>query len=475
MSESLRHQAVKGVVWSAVERFSVQGVQFILGIIIARLVSPSEYGLIAMLGIFLAVAQTFIDSGFSSALIQKKERTEADFSTVFYFNIVVSFAVYLLLFFASPFIAEFYQEPILELLTKWISLSIVISAFSIVQRAKLTIQLNFKMQAKASFIAVVISGIVGIFLAWNKYGVWALVIQVLLNNFFNTMFLWLFSPWKLQLLFSKYSLCKLFGFSSKILLAEMLNTAYTNMYSLVIGKVFSSIALGYYARSLSFSNFLSINLTSIVQRVFYPMLCEAQNEEERMKSLFLKSLRSAFFIICPCIIGLAALAKPLVSLLLTDKWIIVAYLLPILCFANLFYPLQCISVQAIYAKGDSNYILKAEAVKKTLGIVILIMTLPYGLYVLCSGIILYNILDLMIIQFFLSKSIGISGIDIIKKIYPIFFCGLVMGGIIYITTLIISSSFLSLLIGVIIGSISYFSLSLFFNIEELNFIKSKFL
>ena len=201
MSDSLKSQAVRGVLWSAVERFSVQGIQFVLSIIIARLVAPSEYGLIAMLGIFLAIAQTFIESGFSNALIQKKDRTEIDFSTVFYFNIVVSLVVYLILFLSAPYIA------LLDIITKWVGLNIIISALSIVQRAKLTIQLNFKTQAKASLIAVIVSGICGITMAYYGYGVWALVCQSLLNNLLNTLLLWVFARW-MPALFSHGSLLK---------------------------------------------------------------------------------------------------------------------------------------------------------------------------------------------------------------------------------------------------------------------------
>jgi O-antigen/teichoic acid export membrane protein len=201
MGESLKRQAIRGVAWSAVERFSVQGVRFVLTIILARLVAPSDYGLIAMLGIFLAIAQSFIDSGFSNALIQKKDRTETDYCTVFYFNIVVSFVVYFTLFFCSPYIASFYKEPQLEILTKWIGLNIIISAFSIVQRAKLTVKLDFKTQSKVSLLSIIVSGCIGITLAYQGFGVWALVIQTLSSSFLHALLLWIFAKWKPPLIF----------------------------------------------------------------------------------------------------------------------------------------------------------------------------------------------------------------------------------------------------------------------------------
>ena len=199
---SLTSKTVKSVFWSAIERFSVQIVQFAITIILARLVSPSEYGLIAMLAIFIAIAQSFVDSGFTSALVQKKNRTETDFSTVFYFNIVISLITYLLLFLSAPYIAMYYREPLLELVSKWLGLSLIIQSLSMVQVAKLTVLLDFKTQAKASLTAVVISGVLGVYLAYSGYGVWALVVQSLSNNLLNTIFLWMLSEWIPKLIFS---------------------------------------------------------------------------------------------------------------------------------------------------------------------------------------------------------------------------------------------------------------------------------
>ena len=333
MSDSLKSQAVRGVLWSAVERFSVQGIQFVLSIIIARLVAPSEYGLIAMLGIFLAIAQTFIESGFSNALIQKKDRTEIDFSTVFYFNIVVSLVVYLILFLSAPYIALFYKEPLLDIITKWVGLNIIISALSIVQRAKLTIQLNFKTQAKASLIAVIVSGICGITMAYYGYGVWALVCQSLLNNLLNTLLLWVFARWMPAFIFSWQSFKGLFSFGSKLLLSGLLHTIYLNLYTLVIGRKYSATDVGYYNRSYSLAQYPSVNIVGVITRAIYPIQCEMQHDEERLSSSFIQYLRMSCYIIFPLMVGLAVLSKPMVLVLLTDKWVSMSELLSILCIA----------------------------------------------------------------------------------------------------------------------------------------------
>ena len=355
MSDSIKHQAVKGVMWSAVERFSVQGIQFVLTIIIARLVLPSDYGLIAMLSIFLAIAQVFVDSGFSNALIQKKDRTETDFSTVFYFNIIISVVFYLFLYFSAPYIASFYKEPDLSSVTRWIGLNIIIAGFSIVQRAKLTINVDFKRQAKASLSAVLISGIMGILLAYKGWGVWALVTQTLSNSLLNTLLLWIFAKWIPKWVFSRESFNTLFSFGSKLLLSGLLHTVYINLYSLVIGRRYTSIDVGFYNRAYQFASFPSINIVGIINRVIFPIQCEIQDDNERLKKSFLKYLRISCFIIFPLMIIVAVLSKPLILLLLTEKWLPAAELLPILCFAYMWYPVMVVNNQILNVKGRSDY------------------------------------------------------------------------------------------------------------------------
>ena len=266
MSESLKSKTAKSVLWSAIERFSVQGIQFLLSIIIARLVLPSDYGMIAMVVIFLSIAQTLIDSGFSTALIQKQDRSDKDYSTVFYFNLVLGLLLYLVLYCGAPWIASFYELPVLTTVTRVIGLNLIFISLSIVYRAKLTILLDFRRQALVSLISVIISGVIGIYFAYKGYGVWALVIQTLLNNFLCTFFLWLFTPHIALNSFSILSFKQLFGFGSKLLLAGLLDSIYMNLYTLVIGKRYDSTALGYYNRTSTIAQFPSNNLAKIVNR-----------------------------------------------------------------------------------------------------------------------------------------------------------------------------------------------------------------
>lgn len=472
MSESLKHQAVKGVVWSAVERFSVQGVQFVLGIIIARLVAPSEYGSIAMLGIFLAVAQTFIDSGFSNALIQKKDRTDIDYSTAFYFNLAIAIVVYGILFFIAPFIASFYKEPQLEMITRFIGLNLIISGISIVQRAKLTVKLDFKTQAKASFIAVLFSGIVGVALAYKGFGIWALIVQALLNNLLDTLLLWICAKWMPSFMFSWRSFKILFSFGSKLLLSGLLHTVYINLYSLVIGRKYSAIDVGYYNRAYSLAQFPSINIVWIITRAIYPVQCEMQDNDEQLNKSFIQYLRMSCYIIFPLMIGLSALAKPLVLVLLTEKWLPMAESLSILCIAYMWYPVMVINNQILNVKGRTDYFLKAEIIKKILAITILIITLPWGVEVLCWGVVLYNLLDCIIIIYYAKRVVLTTYRDQIKNIAPILLITAIMGGIILVMNQFIASSFFQLVWGFLFGGIVYIVLSFVFRIKEVALLAS---
>lgn len=466
MTSKPQNKAIKGVLWSAIERFSVQGIQFILSIIIARLVMPSEYGLIAMLTIFLAIAQCFIDSGFGNALIQKQNRTETDYSTVFYFNIVVALVFYFILYISAPYIALFYKEPQLNAITKWVGLNIVLISFSIVQRAKLTINLDFKTQAQASLSAVIISGAIAIYLAYHNYGVWALVVQSLLNNFLNTFILALRTKWIPKLVFSKESFKGLFSFGSKLMLSGLLHTIYLNLYSLVIGRFYSSSNVGFYNRSYTIAQYPSSNIVSVISRAIYPIQCSEQNNTEKLSNSFHKYLRMECYIIFPLMIGLAALSKPLIHILLTEKWLPAAPLLAILSIAYMWYPVMVLNNQILNVKGRSDYFLQAEIIKKIIAFAILFITLPFGMKILCLGIILYNIMDMAIIIFYAKKVIKTSYFKQIKELIPILILSVTMGIIVYFITLLFNNNFPALILGFLIGAIYYLIISKIFKFQE---------
>lgn len=472
MAKSMKRQAAKSVAWSAIERFSVQGVQFVLTIVISRLIAPSEYGLIAMLSVFMSLAQWFIDSGFSNALIQKKNRTEVDFCTVFYFNIVVAAVIYLLLFGSAPYIAAFYREPLLEVITRWMGLNIIISAFSIVQRAKLTIQLNFKMQAQVSFLSVVLSGVCGLAMAYKGFGVWALVAQGLLGSVLNTLFIWIFSRWMPSWCFSWHSFRLLFSFGSKLMLSGLLHTIYLNLYTLVIGRSYSAADVGFYNRSLSIAQFPSYNISSIITRAVYPLQCEMQHDGERLSYSFLQYLRLACYIIFPLSVGIGVLSRPLVLVLLTEKWISIAPLIFILSVAYMWYPVMVVNNQMLNVRGRSDYFLRTEVIKKIAAIAILIGSMPFGVEVLCWGLVFYNLLDMVISIYYTKKVITTGFRQQIRALAPTFFLTATMGAGVSLFLLMVTNIYIQLVGGMLVGVAIYVMLSYLFKVKEIGYLLS---
>lgn len=467
-----KNKVVKGVLWSAVERFSVQGVNFVLGIIIARLLSPGDYGLVAMLAIFMALSQSFIDGGFGNALIQKKDRTDIDCSTVFYFNIALSVLIYLIIYISAPLIASFYNAPQLILIARIIGLTLIINSFGIVQQAIITISLDFKKQAIASLVAVIISGLIGVYMAYNGYGVWTLVIQSLINNILRVCLLWTLSKWYPKFAFSILSFKKLFGFGYKLLLSSILHTVYSNLYTLVIGKKFAPTELGFYSRAYSLAQFPSYNFTSIIERVIYPILCKSQNDDQKLNESFLRYMSMACFVIFPIMIGIAVLARPLIYCILTETWANAVPLLQILCIAFMWDPVMRINHSVINAKGRSDYFLYAEIIKKIAGFAILLATIPFGIKIMCAGLILYSFCDMIIIIYYNKKVTNIGLIKQIKMLFPVITLSFSMGAFIicigYLTSQI--SNIMQLVVGCVSGICFYIGISYLFKIKELKTI-----
>lgn len=457
--ENLKSRSIKGIWGSAIERFSIQGVTFVLNIVIARMVSPAEYGLIAMLGIFIAVAQMFIDSGFSNALIQKQGRSETDFSTAFYFNIVVGAAVYGLLWICAPLVADFYDQPILKQLMRWVGINIILSSFSIVQRAKMTINLDFTTQAKAALTGVVVSGAIGIAMAYYGYGVWALVAQAVLNTLLYTIMMWVLARWRPSLVYSWQSFRALFAFGSRYLLTGLINVIYVNMYTLVIGKKFAASQVGYFNRASTIGMFPSMNISYIITRAMYPAMCNIQDESERLSNYFTQTLRMACYIIFPMSIGLAVVAEPLIDVVLTEKWAYAARLLEILCLGYMWYPVMSINHTVLTVKGRTDYFLKAEIIKKSLGVVIMIVSLPMGIEALCWGLLVYSFVDMGVSIFFARKVVATSYLTQIKAIAPLALLSAAMGLCALGAMSLVENQILKIALGVASGVVSYLAMS----------------
>jgi O-antigen/teichoic acid export membrane protein len=463
---SLKHKAISGVAWSSLERFSAQGIQFVILIVMARALLPEDYGVVAMLAIFLAVFQIVIDGGFFAALIQKSDRSDVDYSTAFYFNIGISVLLFLALFFSAPTIAKFYNTPVLASVTKIIALNLVINAFGIVPRAKLTVRIDFKTQTKASLTGVIISGTVGIWMAYSGYGVWALVYQSLLNNGINTLLLWILAKWCPMWAFSGISFKRLFSFGSKLLVSALLATGFRNLYTLVIGKKFTAQNLGYYSRADQFAQFPSINFMNIIERVAFPVMCEAQHNDEQLRNIFYKFLRISTFIIFPLMIGMAALSEPFIRLFLTEKWMGTVVLLQLLCFVYIWHPINALNLLLLQVKGRSDLLLRLVVINVVLGIIVLFVTLPFGLITICTGLIVHAVLCLYINAYYTKKYVGISLFQQLKDVLPSLLLSVSMGGLIFLLTQLNLSDAIILSLGVGIGCLYYFGVASIFRMKE---------
>jgi O-antigen/teichoic acid export membrane protein len=390
---NLKQKTLHGLSWSFIDNFANQGVTFLVGIVLARLIEPAEFGILGMITIFTAIAGAFVNSGLASALVRKNDCTSVDYSTVFYFNILVGIFAYLILFFASPFIARFFEEPRLTAITRICSLSIIIGALSAIQGVLLTKSINFKTQAKISVSSSIIAGVFAIILAYKGMGVWSLVWRGIIGSVLGCLFLWLQSNWRPILVFSKKSFKELFGFGSKLLLSGLLDTVYKNIYYPIIGKYFSPATLGFYTRAQSFSNLFSSTLTSNIQRVSYPILSSIQDNPVQLKSGYRKIIKTTMLVTFTMMLGLAAVAKPLIVILIGEKWLPSVPFLQIMCFSAMLYPLHAINLNIINVKGRSDLFLKLEIIKKIIAIPLIFVGIYWGIEALLIGGIFASIIS----------------------------------------------------------------------------------
>lgn len=454
------------MIWNALEVFALQGGQFVIGIILARLLSPDDYGLIGMLAIFIAVSQTFIDSGMGNALIQKKNRTETDFSTVFLFNLGVSGIIYLLLFFSAPLIADFYRMPELRVLTRILSLSIFIGSLALVQNTRLTINLDFKTKAKVTTLTVILGGAIAIVMAYKGFGVWALVFQSLSRTFFNVLFLWFLSRWKPSLIFSRASFKELFGFGSRILGASIVATIFQYIYNIVIGRRFSARQLGYYSQAMNIAELASGSITSILQTVTYPILSSLQEDKERMVEVYKRLIRMTAFFVFPVMILIALLAKPFILLFLTEKWASTIVLLQWLCFARIVRPISALNMNILNAVGRSDLFFKVDMSKIPIAIIALLITIPLGVKAMVIGQVVTSFLAFFINAYLPGKYFGYGALSQIRDMVKVLLAVSFMALSVYLTSKLLDTNTLKLFIGGVVGVVSFIGAAFILKMEE---------
>lgn len=408
MDEGLKKETIKGVKWSAFERFATQGIVFIVNIILARLLLPSDFGLIAMIMVFIQISQAFIDSGFSNALIQRKDRRDIDFCTVFYFNIALSLLIYLVLFICAPAISKFYNSPQLINITRVICLSLILGAIGSIHQTKLTINIEFKSLSIVTFISALISGVLGIILAYIGLGVWALVWMTIIRVGLQSTFMWVVSRWKPSFAFSLMSFKSLFSYSSKLLVSSLIHLLYYNLYTVAIGKIYSKQDLGYFNRAELFARFPSTTLSTVFSRVAFPVFSKIQDDNNRLRIAYSNYIKYSSAIIFPVMLWIIALAKPITLFVLSDKWLPIVPLMQILCVSWMTDHLCSINLNVLFVKGRSDLALRLEIIKKTIATAILFATMKFGLIVICLGLVLYSIIAVILNSIYTKPLINLS-------------------------------------------------------------------
>ena len=472
MQGSLKGKTIHGVIWSLIDNVSSSGVIFFVGIILARLLTPEEYGVMAMVSIFIAISNSIIDSGFSSALIRKVKVKPIEYNTVFYFNLLISLLLYICLFFISPFIALFFREPILCEVMRVIGLILIINALSIIPYTIFVREINFKTQTIISLIASVGSGVIGVWMAFSGQGVWSLVGQQLGRQCLNTLFLWFFCHWKPTVSFSMTAFKEMFGFGSKLLLSGLLDTIYKDIYYIVIGRCFSSSILGQYTRAKQFSMVFSTNLTTVVQRVSFPVLSSIQDDSIRLREAYRKVIKSTMLVSFACMLGLAAIAKPLLILLISDKWLPAVYFLQIVCFSNMLYPLHAINLNILKVKGRSDVFLKLEVIKKVLAIFPILVGVYLGIEMMLWGSVIISVISYFLNAYYSASLINYSVYEQLKDIFPSFIVSLGVGFLMWSISLLSISYYLMLIIQLSTGFILAYLIYNWLRLDEFLEIKS---
>lgn len=472
MSNNIKSQTIRGVIWSTIERFSMQGVQFLLGIIMARLLTPDDYGLIGMIFVFISISQVFIDGGFTNALIQKQNRSETDFSTVFYINLAISILFYTILYITAPIIAKYYNQPLLTDLTRVYSINLILNSLVAVNRTKLMIAVDFKTQTKISFTAALISGIIGVCCAFIGYGVWSLVIQAIIAAVLNIVFSFYYVKWFPSWTFSYTSFKNLFSFGSKLLIASLISNVYTNLYVLVIGKKFSAHSLGLYTRADHFAQFASSNLGNILSRVSFPVLSQIQDDDVRLIHAYKKYIQMSALIIFPLILGLCGVAKPLIVLLLSEKWIDCVILLQILCFAYLWNCVITINLNLLNVKGRSDLVLKLEIIKKSIAFTILFISIFFDLKAICLGSAIYSLIAFYLNTYYTKKLLNYGFKKQFIEIFPYLIAALIIMFEGLVISYYIANPIVSLCCALIICPITYITICCTFKFDAaMEFLK----
>lgn len=471
MDNNIKAKVFSGLFWKFGERIIAQLVTFCVSVVLARLIAPSEYGTIALVMVFISIADVFVTSGFGNALIQKKNADNIDFSSVFYFNIVFSIIVYFVLCFSAHGIAIFYGNVILEQVIKVLGLRIPIAAINSVQQAYVSRNMLFKRFFWSTLFGTLLSGFIGIAMAYQGYGVWALVGQYLTNTIVDTTILWLTVRWRPTFCFSFSRVKVLFSYGWKLLCAGLLDTGYSQLRNLVIGKAYSADDLAFYNKGEQLPNLLVVNINTSISSVLFPAIASQQDNSGRVKAMTRRAIKISSYIMWPAIIGLCVIAQPLIDMLLTEKWLESVQYLQIISFSYVFWPIHTANLEAIKAMGRSDLFFKLEIVKKIIGIIVLIIAIPYGVKAIACSAVLASALSTFINAYPNRKLLNYSYREQFRDIFPSIVLASIMGGLIYPIKFIKLSNMFRVSLQVMLGAVIYMVASYIAHNDSYNYIK----
>ena len=458
--------------WRLLERIGAQGVTFVVSVVLARLLDPTVYGTIALVTVFTTIVQVFVDSGLGSALIQKKDADDLDFSTVFYFNVVACAVLYGVMYFCAPLIAAFYERPELTPIVRVLSLTLIISGVKNIQQAFVSKNMLFKRFFYSTIGGTIGAAVIGICMAAAGFGVWALVAQSLFNSFVGTVILWFTVKWRPKWMFSFERLKSLFSYGWKLLVSNLLNTVYNDLRQLIIGKLYTSNDLAFYNKGHQFPQLVVTNINTSIDSVLFPAMASAQDERERVKAMTRRSIKISTYLMMPVMVGLAVCAEPFISLLLTEKWLPCVFYMRIFCITMAFYPIHTANLNAIKAMGRSDMFLKLEVIKKVIGLAALFATMWISVEAMAYSLLLTTLISQVVNAFPNKKLLGYSYLQQVRDMLPQIALSLAMGAIVYCVAFLPIHDYLVLLIQIPLGVFLYVLGSKLFRLESFSYVLS---
>lgn len=469
---SLKKTALTGVFWSTIQQFSTQGIAFIVSVILARLLSPAEFGLIGMISVLMGIGSILMEGGLGQSLIRTTDPTDEDYTTVFYFNLIGSIIVYMIVYLLSPFIADFYREPLLERIVRWYCFIFIINAFAGVQYTRLSKQMQFKKELTIAIPSLIVSSIVGVSMAYMGYGVWSLVGSALMQSLLGAFQLWFRSDWKPTWNFNKEKFKYHFHYGYKLTLSGLLDTVFANAYIIIIGKLFAPAQVGFFNRADSLKQLPVTNISVVLNKVTFPLFAQIKDDDVRLKEIYKKIMQMVLFFVAPILLILSALAEPLFRFLFTEKWLPAVPYFQILCWNGILYPIHSYNLNILKVKGRSDLFLKLEFVKKAILIVAIAISIHFGIIGLLYSSIITSLLAFFVNTYYTGKFLDYSSMDQTKDLLPIMllasFVGLAVYGFDFFLSNYLDYDILRLLFGGSIGVFIYLAIAFVFKMNSLD-------